>query len=211
MPAVSSTPQANQGVDATPQIPRTGEVSDRHSKACPKQRNLLRNGTVDLLPYQESLYEPHCAAKHLLTNFRLLQGMPLKCHSSKPGTRFCIREMVITWSPLTESNRRPSPYHGDALPTELRGQAFSYLTWGFAPPSGHVRPCTPVVQPGLVAKTKLFGSSVGELTALLGSWRLHLQASNLSPRTIRAYTDDGAMFAAFLAQQGMPTASTEST
>jgi hypothetical protein len=26
-------------------------------------------------------------------------------------------------SPLTESNRRPSPYHGDALPTELRGQA----------------------------------------------------------------------------------------
>jgi len=22
-------------------------------------------------------------------------------------------------SPLTESNRRPSPYHGDALPTEL--------------------------------------------------------------------------------------------
>jgi hypothetical protein len=25
------------------------------------------------------------------------------------------------WSPLTESNRRPSPYHGDALPTELRG------------------------------------------------------------------------------------------
>src|SRR5579875_2783385 len=26
------------------------------------------------------------------------------------------------WSPLTESNRRPSPYHGDALPTELRGR-----------------------------------------------------------------------------------------
>src|SRR5256714_11285470 len=26
-------------------------------------------------------------------------------------------------SPLTESNRRPSPYHGDALPTELRGRA----------------------------------------------------------------------------------------
>ena len=28
----------------------------------------------------------------------------------------------MNWSPLTESNRRPSPYHGDALPTELRGQ-----------------------------------------------------------------------------------------
>src|SRR3982751_4834784 len=26
-------------------------------------------------------------------------------------------------SPLTESNRRPSPYHGDALPSELRGPA----------------------------------------------------------------------------------------
>src|SRR5687767_15990450 len=25
-------------------------------------------------------------------------------------------------SPFTESNRRPSPYHGDALPTELKGQ-----------------------------------------------------------------------------------------
>src|ERR1043165_8224227 len=24
-------------------------------------------------------------------------------------------------SPFTESNRRPSPYHGDALPTELKG------------------------------------------------------------------------------------------
>jgi hypothetical protein len=41
------------------------------------------------------------------------------------------------WSPLTESNRRPSPYHGDALPTELRGQVFSCLTWGFTPPGGH--------------------------------------------------------------------------
>jgi hypothetical protein len=27
----------------------------------------------------------------------------------------------VTWSPVTESNRRPSPYHGDALPTELTG------------------------------------------------------------------------------------------
>src|ERR1700712_1700380 len=28
-----------------------------------------------------------------------------------------------TSSPFTESNRRPSPYHGDALPTELKGRA----------------------------------------------------------------------------------------
>src|SRR4051794_35473519 len=28
-----------------------------------------------------------------------------------------------TSSPFTESNRRPSPYHGDALPTELKGHS----------------------------------------------------------------------------------------
>ena len=41
----------------------------------------MQNGSVDLLLYQESLCAPHCAAKHLVTNFRLLQDMPLKCHS----------------------------------------------------------------------------------------------------------------------------------
>src|SRR5580704_11282007 len=38
----------------------------------------------------------------------------------------------LSWSPVTESNRRPSPYHGDALPTELTGPVFTYLTWAFA-------------------------------------------------------------------------------
>jgi hypothetical protein len=35
------------------------------------------------------------------------------------------RVRPLTWSPVTESNRRPSPYHGDALPTELTGPVFS--------------------------------------------------------------------------------------
>jgi hypothetical protein len=48
--------------------------------------------------------------------------------------------------------------------------------------------------------------NVGELTVLLASWRLHLEAANLSPRTVRGYTDDCALFAAFLARNGMPTA-----
>jgi site-specific recombinase XerC len=48
-------------------------------------------------------------------------------------------------------------------------------------------------------------TSVGDLSGLLPSWRLHLEAANLSRRTIRAYTDDGALFAAFLARKGMPT------
>src|ERR1700744_1704419 len=37
------------------------------------------------------------------------------------------RIILLTWSPVTESNRRPSPYHGDALPTELTGPVFSCL------------------------------------------------------------------------------------
>jgi site-specific recombinase XerD len=49
-------------------------------------------------------------------------------------------------------------------------------------------------------------TGVGELTVLLASWRLHLEAADLSPRTIRAYTDDGALLAAFLTRKGMPTA-----
>jgi len=49
-------------------------------------------------------------------------------------------------------------------------------------------------------------TNAGNLSVLLESWRLHLEACNLSPRTIRGYTDDGALFAAFLARSGMPTA-----
>jgi hypothetical protein len=69
-------------------------------------------------------------------------------------------------SPLTESNRRPSPYHGDALPTELRGRVFSCPSRASAPPGAPLRSCTPV-----------YGSSapgVRELTVLHGSWRPQL-------------------------------------
>src|SRR3954470_18929276 len=46
-------------------------------------------------------------------------------------------------SPLTESNRRPSPYHGDALPTELRGRAPVLL----APTDQLTRPVAPSDRP----------------------------------------------------------------
>jgi hypothetical protein len=49
-------------------------------------------------------------------------------------------------------------------------------------------------------------NGLGELSGSLGSWRLSLEAANLSPRTIRAYTDDGALPARFLTPKGMPTA-----
>ena len=57
-----------------------------------------------------------------------------------------------------------------------------------------------------MAKAKARPTGVGELSALLPSWRLHLEAANLSARTIRAYTDDGALFVSFLVRQGMPSA-----
>ena len=113
----------------------------------------------------------------------------------------------MTWSPVTESNRRPSPYHGDALPTELTGPIFSCLTWGFAVSarrSGRAYRWYSVESS--ISAGPQRAASVGELSVLLPSWRLHLEAANLSPRTIRAYTDDAALFVAFLARQGMPTA-----
>jgi hypothetical protein len=57
-----------------------------------------------------------------------------------------------------------------------------------------------------IAKLDVRATDLGEITVLLVSWRLRLEASNLSPRTIRAYMEDGALLAAFLAAKGMPTA-----
>src|ERR1700730_1066109 len=91
-----------------------------------------------------------------------------------PQSRFGLANKALIWSPVTESNRRPSPYHGDALPTELTGPIFTCLTWGFALTR---RP------PHHVAETAS-RTSVGELTVLLPCWRPHLEASDLSPRTI---------------------------
>ena len=49
-----------------------------------------------------------------------------------PRELWNVRINSLSWSPVTESNRRPSPYHGDALPTELTGRVFNCLTWAFA-------------------------------------------------------------------------------
>src|ERR1700733_13282062 len=43
------------------------------------------------------------------------------CCCTQPKRPDPDRIEPVTWSPVTESNRRPSPYHGDALPTELTG------------------------------------------------------------------------------------------
>ncbi len=51
----------------------------------------------------------------------------------------------------------------------------------------------------------LIGASVGDIEALTTSFRRHLRAGNLSPRTITTYTEACEGFARFLASRGMPT------
>src|SRR5689334_4679813 len=52
---------------------------------------------------------------------RLLYQAELLRRAGRPSRRERTGRASVQ-SPLTESNRRPSPYHGDALPTELRGR-----------------------------------------------------------------------------------------
>src|SRR5699024_2721401 len=48
---------------------------------------------------------------------------PVRPADAPPATHLSGPDLIKWWSPFTESNRRPSPYHGDALPTELKGRA----------------------------------------------------------------------------------------
>ena len=52
----------------------------------------------------------------------------------------------------------------------------------------------------------IMAPSVGDLATLIPSFRRHLRASNLSPRTVRGYTDSTELFRRFLVEHGMPTA-----
>jgi site-specific recombinase XerD len=54
-------------------------------------------------------------------------------------------------------------------------------------------------------------SSVGDLATLIPSFRRHLRAANLSPRTVRGYTDSTEIFCKYLSQHGMPTTVTSIT
>ena len=98
-------------------------------------------------------------------------------------TSFTFEKTSRTGSPLTESNRRPSPYHGDALPTELRGRVFSCLTWASAPPGALLR-CTPVLRghPLRAVESLPYFPRPGVFTS---------RHRTLSPRTICADTEDG--------------------
>jgi hypothetical protein len=60
---------------------------------------------------------------------------------------------------------------------------FSCLTWAFTPRGGQLRSCTPVLPASHPATPRSWTrtTDLGEITALLLSWRLRLEASNLSP------------------------------
>src|SRR5207248_1439983 len=73
--------------------------------------------------------------------------------------RLLQRLRVFQTSPLTDSNRRPPPYHGAALPTEVRGQDNKS--------SGARRACT------ACATARDFASSIRYLRPIAaGGWRL---------------------------------------
>jgi site-specific recombinase XerD len=48
-------------------------------------------------------------------------------------------------------------------------------------------------------------ASLGDIAALLPSWRRHLRAENKSPRTLQSYEEAADQFADFLRTSGMPT------
>src|ERR687890_1743186 len=48
---------------------------------------------------------------------------PESVRLTRRAARCRARIPAFTASPLPDSNRRPLPYHGSALPTELRGRA----------------------------------------------------------------------------------------
>ena len=83
----------------------------------------------------------HSAARRTILE-RLIARTALGCHlrSHRSAQRF-----------------ERDTYHGDALPTELRGRVLSCLTWAFAPRGDQLRWCTPVTQrnPGPRPETKL--------------------------------------------------------
>ncbi len=49
-------------------------------------------------------------------------------------------------------------------------------------------------------------ATIGDLAPLIRSWKLHLSAANLSPRTIQSYTEAATRLEGFLVDRGMPTA-----
>ena len=79
------------------------------------------------------------------------------------GYQSRIRKSIVTWSPVTESNRRPSPYHACRFrPTPSSWAGLSQIRG--IPVSGYIAPCLPL--PGVVVTWLV--------TGILDSWAASL-------------------------------------
>jgi hypothetical protein len=85
----------------------------------------------------------------------------------------------------SESNRRPHPCHGCALPIELRALCDLHICLlGVSHSAPRAHPCATLR--GMTHSSRL--AAIDDLEALLPSWARSLRAENKSPHTISAYT-----------------------
>ena len=101
-----------------------------------------------------------------------------------------VRITSLSWSPVTESNRRPSPYHGDALPTELTGPIFTCPTWDFAISTRFPRSYTALVRHPSASSFPYRPRRAYRTPAVVAPTSGGLPPV---PADIRAYADDGAL------------------
>src|SRR5436190_7828849 len=80
-------------------------------------------------------------------------------------------------SPFTESNRRPSPYHGDALPTELKGPARSRCS-GRILRRAALAPTAELTRPAVTTTTPI--------PAIDGPWMQRPATPNATRTTVHA-------------------------
>jgi hypothetical protein len=123
-------PTATPCVQPTPLL-RPSLASANHLAAgFPSGRRSVRLAHSNRLRPSSPNSQPTCRARpHLLTRKHRDRDQRSRTGANfhlplllSPQRGHVVRILLSTWSPLTESNRRPSPYHGDALPTELRGR-----------------------------------------------------------------------------------------
>src|SRR5262245_29732590 len=95
----------------------------RQTRQVPHQEREASGGGGE--PNARALRASRWAAQDTLekptSSFRA-EELIMRPPSTKPGHEKTPRFRGVSVSPLTDSNRRPPPYHGGALPTELRGQ-----------------------------------------------------------------------------------------
>jgi hypothetical protein len=75
------------------------------AQRCPAHRGTIR-ATLYLFPALEGLRRPPTSKK----SFSRERRVPFEWHFSTVSSSTAQSKRHVTWSPLTESNRRPSPY-----------------------------------------------------------------------------------------------------